>query len=275
LLSPITIIKLWLEAKAMKSITLVIPTYNEDGRIKKMIETLKKGVFFAGLEIKEIFFSDDGSTDETLDLLKKARKSIERKTKARVRIFKYEKNRGRGYAIRHAASKMRSDYMLYADADFSIPLKNLRKFTPYMRKDYDVIIGSKKIQGAKEIIKRSFLRRIVGYGHSLTAYLALGVFVWDFQGGFKLYSRRFVEKIFPYLQINRWGFDMETIFLAKKLNYKLKELPVRWGHVENNSKVVLMRDILRSLYEMYRIKAHWIEGKYQKHVSPRFALGLS
>lgn len=257
----------------MKSITLVIPTYNENGRIKKTIETLKKGVYLYGQKLKEIIFTDDGSTDETLSLLKASRKSIERKVKARVKIISYEKNKGRGFAIRQAVLHARGDYILYADADFSIPLNNIKKFVRYMKKDYDVIIGSKKIKGAEEIIKRSFTRRIVGYGHSFIAYLALGIFVWDFQGGFKLFSRRFVEKIFPYLQINRWGFDMEVIFLAKKLKYKFKEIPVRWGHIENNSKVMLARDIFRSLYEMARIKTLWIEGKYQSKVSPRLSVG--
>lgn len=259
----------------MKTISLIIPTFNEDGRIKDTLKTLKQGVYFYGQNLKEIIFSDDGSTDETVKLIQKSKKTIERNTKAKVRIISYEKNKGRGYAIRQAALNAKGDYILYADADFSIPLENIKKFIPYMKKDYDVIIGSKKIKGVKEIIKRSLTRRIVGYGHSFIAYLVLGVFVWDFQGGFKLFSKRYVEKIFPYLQIDRWGFDMEVVFLAKKLNYKLKELPVRWGHIENNSKVVLLRDILRSLYEMVKIKSHWIEGKYQKYVSPRFALGLS
>ena len=212
----------------MKTISLIIPTYNEDGRIKRTIETLKQGVYFYGQNLKEIIFSDDGSTDETLRLIKRARKSIEKSVNAKVKIISYEKNKGRGYAIRQAALYAKGDYILYADADFSIPLENLKKFVPYLKKDYDVIIGSKKISGAKEIIKRSLTRRIVGYGHSLIAYLILGVFVWDFQGGFKIFSRRYVEKIFPYLQIDRWGFDMEVVFLAKKLNYRIKELPVKW-----------------------------------------------
>lgn len=259
----------------MKTISLIIPTYNEDGRIKKTLETLKKGFHFNGVKIKEIIFSDDGSTDETLKLLKKSKKSIERKTKAQVKILSYKKNKGRGFAIKEGVQRANSDYILYTDADFSIPLTNLRRFIPYIKKDYDVIIASKKIKGAKEIIKRSLLRKIVGYGHSLVAGLILGVFVWDFQGGFKLFSQRFVENVFPYLQINRWGFDMEVIFLAKKLNYKLKELPVRWGHVENGSKVKLLQDIFRSLEEMIRIKLRWLEGKYQRYLSPQFALKYS
>lgn len=257
----------------MKSITLVIPTYNENGRIKKTIETLKKGVYLYGQKLQEIIFTDDGSTDETLELLKSSRKAIERKIKARVKIISYEKNKGRGFAIRQAVLHAKGDYVLYTDADFSIPLSNIKKFIPYMKKDYDVIIGSKKIKGAQEIVKRSLVRRIVGYGHSMMVYLSLGVFVWDFQGGFKLFSKRFVKKIFPYLQINRWGFDMEVIYLAQKLRYKLKEIPVRWGHVENNSKVILVRDIFRSLYEMARIKTLWIEGKYQSKVTPRLWTG--
>lgn len=257
----------------MKKISLVIPTYNEDGRIKKTIETLKKGVYLYGQQLLEIIFTDDGSTDETLALLKASRKAIERKIKARVKIISYEKNKGRGFAIRQAVLHAKGDYVLYADADFSIPLSNIKKFIPYMKKDYDVIIGSKKIKGASEIIKRSLTRRIVGYGHSIIAYLALGVFVWDFQGGFKLFSRRFVERIFPYLQINRWGFDMEVIYLAKKLKYRLKEIPVRWGHIENNSKVILARDIFRSIYEMIRIRTVWMEGKYQSKVTPRLSAG--
>ncbi len=257
------------------TLTIIIPTYNENSRIKKTLKILTKGVSYNGIKIKEIFFVDDGSTDGTPKLIKKSKKIIEKNTKAKVKIISYKKNKGRGFAIRYAAQKFNSDYLLYVDADFSIPLDNIKKFIPYMKKDYDVIIGSKKIKGAKEIIKRSLLRKIIGYGHSLIAYLVLGVFVWDFQGGFKLFSRRYVEKIFPYLKIERWGFDMEVIFLAKKLNYRFKELPIKWGHVENNSKVVLIRDILRSLEEMIKIRYYWIKGIYQKKVSPKFALGFS
>ena len=259
----------------MINLSIIIPTFNEDGRIKKTLKTLKQGVYFYGQNLKEIIFSDDGSTDETLRLIKKAKKSIERKTKAKVKIISYEKNKGRGYAIRQAALCAKGDYILYADADFSIPLENIKKFIPYMKKDYDVIIGSKKIEGSKEIIKRSLIRKIVGYCHSFVTYLVLGVFVWDFQGGFKIFSRRYVDRIFPHLKIDRWGFDMETIFLAKKLNYRLKELPVRWAHFEENSKVMLFRDIFRSIEEMIKIKYHWLEGKYQKDVIPKFAINYS
>ena len=259
----------------MINLSLIIPTYNEDDRIKKTLETLKKGFNFSGVKIKEILFCDDGSTDDTLKLLKKSKKNIQRKTGFEVKILSYKSNKGRGFAIKFAAQKAKGDYILYADADFSIPLTNLKKFIPYIKKDYDVIIGSKKIKGAKEIIKRSLIRKIVGYGHSFIAGLILGVFVWDFQGGFKIFSRRFVENVFPYLQIDRWGFDMEVIFLAKKLSYRLKEIPVCWGHIENGSKVNLLRDIIRSIKEMLRIKIYWIEGKYQKSLSPRFALDYS
>lgn len=259
----------------MKTLSLIIPTYNEANRIEKTLKALKGGFNFNGIKIKEIIFSDDGSTDETVKKINKHKKEIENKTKARVKILTSKTNKGRGYAIKKAALISNSDYVLYTDADFSITLENLKKFIPYMRKDFDVIIGSKKIRGAKEIIKRSLLRKIIGYGHSFVAYFILGVFVWDFQGGFKVFSRKFVSDVFPYLKIDRWGFDMEVIFLAKKLGYKLKELPVKWGDIERDSKVKLLRDIIRSIKEMLIIKANWISGNYQKSISPRFALKLS
>lgn len=259
----------------MITISLIIPTYNESDRIRKTIQTLKKGLSFSGIKFEEIIFSDDGSTDETVKLLKKAKKTIARKTKAKIKILSYQKNKGRGFAIRAAAQKAIGNYILYTDADFSIPLENLKRFIPYMKKNYDIIIGSKKIKGAKEIVKRSFVRKLIGYCHSFIVYLILGVFFWDFQGGFKVFSRRFVNNIFPSLQIDRWGFDMEVIFLAKKLGYRIKELPVRWGHIENGSKVKLLRDIFRSLQEMFQIKTCWLEEKYQKKIVPRLALSYS
>ncbi len=259
----------------MKTISLIIPTYNENNRIEKTLKTLKKGFNFNGVKIDEIIFSDDGSTDDTIKIIKNYKKEIENNTNTKVKILINKRNKGRGFAIRKGALISKSDFILYADADFSIPLENLKKFIPYINKNFDVIIGSKKIKGAKEIIKRSLLRKIIGYIHSFVAYFILGVFVWDFQGGFKLFSKKFVENVFPYLEIDRWGFDMEVIFLAKKLDYKLKELPIKWAHIEKDSKVKLLRDILRSIDEMVKIKINWLKGKYQRSISPRFVLKLS
>lgn len=259
----------------MKTLTLIIPTYNEANRIEKTLKALKRGFNFSDIKLKEIIFSDDGSTDNTVRKIKEYKKEIEKKTKAKVKILFSNTNRGRGYAVRKAALISNSDYVLYTDADFSIPLFNLEKAIPWIKKNYDLIFGSKKAPGAYELIKRSWRRRIVGYGHSLVANLIFGLWVWDYQGGFKIFSRRLINEVFPVLQQERWGFDMEIIFLAKRLGFKTQEIPVIWGHIENDSKVKLLQDIFRALKDMFQIRLEWLKGKYQSQIYPKLALDFS
>lgn len=248
----------------MKTLTLVIPVYNEGARINKTLESLKKGFNFVGLKLEKIIFSDDGSSDNSIVIINREKNALEKILNTKIEVLNHTKNNGRGFAVRRGALASLSNYVLYADADFSIPLYNLNKFIPYLNQDYDLLFGSKKMPGSKELIRRKFSRRIVGYGHSFIASFVLGIFAWDFQGGFKIFSRRLIKDIFHDMKIDRWGFDMEIIFLAKKFAYKTAELPVTWGHVENGSKVKLIRDILRSLKEMILIKYYWIKGVYYK-----------
>lgn len=243
-----------------KTLTLVIPVYNEEKRIKKTLNTLKKGISFNGIKLEKVVFVNDGSSDKTLQAIKKAQ--LKKSLKVPVETISYSENKGRGYAVKIGTEKSFSDYICYTDADFSIPLTNLKRFIPYLNHGYDLIFGSKKKPGAKETIKRGLIRKIVGFGHSIAALMILGTFAWDYQGGFKIFSQKFVNEVFPLLSVDRWGFDMEVIFLAKKLGYKTREIPVVWGHIENDSKVKLLRDIYRALKEMFQIRLNWFQGKY-------------
>jgi dolichyl-phosphate beta-glucosyltransferase len=254
----------------MKTISLVIPVYNEEKRIDKILKALGKGLNFNGIIVEKVVFVDDGSRDETA---KKIKNFIKDNKKNQTELISYIKNKGRGQAVVKGALRCDSDFVLYVDADLSIPFDNLKQFKPYIEKDYDLMFGSKKKPGAKQIVKRGKLRTLVGYGHSVIASMVLGVWVWDFQGGFKIFSRRLVEEIFPQMTVDRWGFDMEIIYLAEKLKYKTVELPVIWGHVDNGSKVKLVRDILRSLKDMFQIRKNWQTGVYRVGgwVKPEYA----
>ncbi|NTU46426.1 glycosyltransferase [Candidatus Roizmanbacteria bacterium] len=246
----------------MKTLTLIIPVYNEGERITNTLQTLEKGFSFRGLKLTKLIFFNDGSTDSTLSLLYSFRKKLEKILRIPIQIVSSPDNRGRGFAVIHSAFLADTEYVLYTDADFSIPLSNLYTCLPSVRNNVDLIFGSKKMPGAKECIPRTLLRKIVGYGHSLVASVVFGMFIWDFQGGFKLFSRKFIQELFPLLKIDRWGFDMEVIFLAKKYKFSHQEIPVTWSHVENGSKVKLLRDSLRSLQEMARITYGWHTGMY-------------
>ena len=242
----------------MKTLSLIIPLYNEEERIEKTIKALRKGFYFHGLKLEKVIFVDDGSEDETAYRIHQA--GLDQALGVPVEVISYSVNRGRGTAIRTGALSSSSDYTLYCDADFSIPLENLESFLPYLG-NYDLLIGSKKKPGAKAEVGRGWLRSLVGFGHTLIASLVLGVFAWDFQGGFKIFSKRFIDEVFPKLTINRWGFDLEVIFLAKKLGYRMIESPVTWKPIEK-SRVNLLRDSLRALKEMTAIKLGWLRGDY-------------
>lgn len=240
----------------MKTLTILIPVYNDAERVGRTLEAVQFYKPPKGIRITKVRLVNDGSKDNlkvkirSLKLKKSLRKKLE--------IVGYRKNMGRGFAVRRGMMGIETDYVMYLDADSSIPISNLAKFVPFMKKNYDLLYGSKKMPGARQTIKRSLLRTIIGYGHSIIASLVLGVLAWDFQGGFKIFSRQFIEEAIPMTNIDRWGFDMEVIFLAKKLGFKTVELPVSWACIKNGSKVKLARDIWRSLKDMFSIRANWL-----------------
>lgn len=248
----------------MKSLSIVVPIYNEESRIDRLLKELEKGFQCKRVALKKIIFVDDGSTDAISQKLKEAK--FKRNLNISYQLIRYKKNQGRGHAVKVGTQFTKTDYVLYVDADFSIPLTNLKRFVPYMEDNFDVILGSKKMPGSTAIIPRSLIRNIVGYGHSLIASLVLGTYYWDFQGGFKIFSKRYIREVFSMLKIDRWGFDMEVLFLARKMNFKVKELPVVWSHVDKDSKVELIHDITRSIKDMLKIQYNWLlTDKYHLH----------
>lgn len=243
---------MFLKIELMQTLTLVIPVYNEARRVTRAFYSLEKYQAPKGIMLTHVVFVNDGSYDETLSVLKSWKSK-----KYTVKIISYAKNRGRGYAVRRGLRGITTDYAVYVDADMSIPLSNLVKFEKFMKAEYDVIFGSKKAPGAQAKPKRALIRQIIGYGHSFLAVPLLGIFAWDFQGGFKMFSRKFIDQVLPMANQERWGFDMESIFLGKKLGYKVSEVPVFWSYKDRETRVQILRDIRRAIFDMVKIRTRW------------------
>jgi glycosyltransferase involved in cell wall biosynthesis len=248
-----------------KTLTVVIPVYNEEERVHLAVSALETYRPPRGLKIAEVVFVDDGSTDATLAALRAARHRYP------TRVVTYPANRGRGYAVRAGMAGVRTDYAMYLDADMSIPLSNLESFLPHMLRGVDVLAGSKKMRDTVCLQRRSLLRKVVGWGHSALFSAVLGVWMHDFQGGFKVFSRRAVRDVLSRTRIERWGMDAEVVFLAGRMGYSIEEVPVTWAHVENGTKVALVRDILRALRELFTIRWNHLRGSYR----PRPASGAA
>lgn len=235
----------FLDKNMDKTLTIIIPVFNEGERIKKTFLALEKFKSPRGIRVEEIIFVDDGSTDNTKELIKN--------WNSKVQVITYALNRGRGYALRRALAQVATDYALYLDGDMAIPLENIKLLVPAMKAGVDLAVGSKKMPGAS-CQSPNFVRKIIGLGHSLLAWLILGQFYWDFQGGFKLFSKNLITNVVPLTTIDRWGFDMEIIFLAEKLGYSCQEIPIRWVGYGTGSKVQLLHDSVTALKDMINIR---------------------
>ena len=232
----------------MKTLSFVIPVYNEEKRIGKTIKALMKGVYFNGIKLEKIIFVDDGSKDDT-------KLKIQRKTKAKVKIISYSKNRGKGYAIKKGMLASKSDYSLMFDADMSTEIKEFKKFLPYINKDVDVIIGTRKNGGSTVIKHQPLYRELLGRGFTLLSNIILDTWVTDFTCGFKAFSKVAKERIFTNTIIDRWSYDAEILYLAKKINLPIQEVAVIWKN-DPATKVDLSKDLPQTLTDLIKIRIH-------------------
>lgn len=254
----------------MKTLTVIIPLYNEEKRLKKTLSYLVNYKSPRNIRVEKLTFVDDGSKDKTLSLLKNFQRKYSGKIidKTEVSLISYPLNKGRGYAVIQGIKGVNTDFCMFLDGDMSIPLDNLKEFSSFMHKDYEVLIGSKKLPQTVSLVKRSRTREIIGTVHSKILQTVLGVKIADFTGGFKMFSYRACKDVFPRLTQERWGLDPEVIFVSNKLNYKIIELPITWKHISKSSKVNLVRDILRAFKEMAAIRLNDLENYYQ--IRPEF-----
>lgn len=237
----------------MKTISFIIPVYNEESRLNKTFEALRVLVMPLGLKLESVIFVDDGSTDATAAKLKTENLKLKKILNAGIKIISYPKNRGKGYAIRQGMIAANSDYNLFFDADMSTPLTELKKFVPFMDQNIDVIIGTRK-NGESTVIKHQpFIREKLGRCFTLMTQIVLNTWVTDFTCGFKAFSRQSKDKIFPICTIDRWGYDAEVIFLARKMGFSMHERSVLWANNEG-TKVKLSKAIPQTLSELARIR---------------------
>lgn len=235
--------------------SIVIPAYNESARLGATLERVLGYVREQGLDA-EVVVVNDGSRDNTADIVRDfAQKN------PNLRLVENPGNRGKGYSVRNGVLNSRGKIVLFSDADLSSPIEEMSKLTAALDSGADVAIGSRWLKAELQTQRQPLHRQLFGRIFNLMLRITLGLQFADTQCGFKAFTRRAAMTIFPLQRIERWGFDPEILFLARKFGFKVQEVPVLWGH-SGGTRINPLIDGSRMFTEMLRVRWYDLTGKY-------------
>src|SRR6266481_4391191 len=244
----------------MATYSIIIPAHNESARLGVTLDRVLN--YIAGQRWNaEVIVVNDGSHDQTPDLVR---------TYAQVhptlRLLENPGNRGKGYSVRNGMLNASGDILLFTDADLSAPIEEAPKLFAAIRSGADIAIGSRWLRPELQTQRQSLLRQVYGRIFNLALRLILGLNFKDTQCGFKAFTRQAAQEIFPRQRIERWGFDPELLYLARKFGFKVKEVPVVWSHSEG-TRISPLRDGIRMFVEVLKIRWDALTGKYSRAVA--------
>lgn len=242
----------------MKSLffSVVIPAYNEEKTIVATIKAVENYFRQNGIAF-EIIIVDDGSLDNTVKLISENFKN------EAIRIIEKKRNEGKGAAIKDGILNSKGDYILFTDSDLSTPITEFGKFTKYIQENYDVIIGSRALPGSRVVVRQPFYREALGKIFNLFVKFFLFKGINDTQCGFKLFKGVCAKEIFKLQRINDFGFDIEILFVAGKMNFKIAEVPVVW-HNRPSTRLNIIKDSLGMFFDIFKILRNYKKGFYAK-----------
>ncbi len=236
--------------------SIVLPAYNERERIAATVESI-----FAFAAQKswqtEIIVVNDGSTDDTAEVVRRCAA-----TRPGVRLLENPGNRGKGYSVRHGMLQAQGEILLFSDADLSSPIAEAEKLFAAIASGADIAIGSRWLKTELQLRRQPLYRQFYGRIFNLALRLILGLQFKDTQCGFKAFTRRAAHALFALQKIERWGFDPELLYLAKRLHLRIEEVPVAWAHREG-TRLNPLRDGLRMFGEMLQIRWNGLRGEYR------------
>jgi glycosyltransferase involved in cell wall biosynthesis len=235
--------------------SIVIPAYNEGARLGATLEKVLAYVRAQGWDA-EVIVVNDGSRDNTVEIVRTfAAKD------AALRLVENPGNRGKGYGVRNGMLHARGQIVLFSDADLSSPIEEAPKLFSALEKGADIAIGSRWLRAETQTQRQPLHRQVFGRIFNILLRVTLGLPYKDTQCGFKAFTQKATQAVFPLQKIERWGFDPEILFLARKFGLKVEEVPVVWGH-SGGARINPLIDGARMFQEMLRIRWYDLSGKY-------------
>lgn len=241
----------------MRSLSIIIPAYNEEQRLPGSLETVKTYLDTKVFDFVEVVVVDDGSKDRTAEIVRETALGD-----PRVRLVSNPGNRGKGYAVRHGMQEAKGEWILFTDADLSAPIHELDKLIAAVRREKaDGAIGSRALDRSLVGRHQSFARELAGRTFNLLMRLATGLPYRDTQCGFKMLSAEAARAVAARQQSDGFGFDVEILYIAKKHGFRVLEVPVRWFNVEGTK--VSMWNGFTAFADPWRVRLNDLKGLYK------------
>lgn len=240
------------------AISIVVPAYDEQARLGDSIKQML--AYIAGEKLSaELIVVDDGSKDDTSKIAETTAKEF---PDLQTKVIRYEQNRGKGYAVKIGLLAAQADIAVFSDADLSTPIEEISKLVkPIQNGDYDVTFGSRALDRSLIGTHQPWRREQGGKVMNLIIKTMSGLPFADTQCGFKAFNMKKFRPLLEVMTVDRFGFDVEFLFVAAYHKLRLKEIPVRWNNVEG-SKVSVFRDTRRMIGELSQIRRNAKRGVY-------------
>jgi dolichyl-phosphate beta-glucosyltransferase len=254
-------------------LSVIIPAYNEADRIRRTLLDVHQYLAKQSFD-SEIIVISDGSTDDTVKITEGLKDQIQN-----LWVIANTENRGKGFVVRQAMLAAKGEIRLFMDADNAttvdhfdrmkpffcgLPQKNGQQSTiniqPSAEACYDVVIGSRRIEGAEIAVHQPFYKEWLGRLGNLPIRLFVVGGIPDTQCGFKAFSAQAARDIFSRTTLDHWGFDFEVLAIARKLGYRIKQVPVRW--VNDPTSKVKLSAYPKTLLEALNVRKNLWTGAY-------------
>jgi glycosyltransferase involved in cell wall biosynthesis len=235
-----------------RSISIIVPAYNEEKRLPSSLEAIESYLSRTHWDFAEVVVVDDGSRDRTAQVARDGG----------ARVVANPGNRGKGYTVRHGILEAKGEWALVTDADLSSPIEELDNlWRAAAREKAQVAIGSRAMDRSLIGVHQPLFRESVGRFFNLAMRLITGLPFRDTQCGFKLFETRAAREIFARQRLDGFGFDVEVLYIARSLGFAAVEVPVKWNDVAG-TKVSLWRGVAAFL-DPLKVRWYGATGRYR------------
>jgi dolichyl-phosphate beta-glucosyltransferase len=249
-------------SEPIQNISVVIPAYNEAKRLPETLHAAENYFCTRNLS-REILIVDDGSQDDTVQVCSNLRDKIDG-----LKILHNGRNRGKGFSVRQGILEASGPLVLMMDADQSSPMEELDKLLPSVRDGQsDIAIGSRALKESQILVHQPLYREPLGFLYNDIIQLLVLKGIQDTQCGFKLFRSVVAKDVFSRGRLSGFAFDVEVLFIARKLGYRITEVPIRWRN-DPNTKIKILKHGSNMLADLLRIRWNNWKGMYNSNLHP-------